>query len=362
MWRCIAVSLTINPELSPPQVPSASAPSETAIVVLDDEQEMTTAAAAPITIAVTRLNETPTTISSALEVYVRPTRLERLRSLFGREDLVEGTRAELSSVTPRPPWRTGMRALPSIVTGLILSTTLGTPAIAQSGGGAPSTAPADSTPDPIKVAVARLDLEKYKATIKGLTQFGDRRQGTKRNRDAVDWIEAQLKSYGCTNTERITYDYQPAPRDTTGRGRGAGAGGRGGAARTGRGAAQGGGTPRGIRARTGVNNDSLAQPDPVLRALDTKATVPGQRQEVYCTKVGTTHPNEMYIVSGHMDGLGYSEAANDNGSGAALVMELARILSAPDVQTDRSIRFVLWNNEETGLNGAAAYVTQRAAR
>ena len=54
--------------------------------------------------------------------------------------------------------------------------------------------------------VARLDLENYKATIKGLTQFGDRRQGTERNREAVDWIEAQLKSYGCTNTERITYD------------------------------------------------------------------------------------------------------------------------------------------------------------
>ena len=59
--------------------------------------------------------------------------------------------------------------------------------------------------------VGRLELEKYKATIKGLTQFGDRRQGTERNRAAVDWIEAQLKSYGCTNTERIKYDYQPAP-------------------------------------------------------------------------------------------------------------------------------------------------------
>ena len=33
-------------------------------------------------------------------------------------------------------------------------------------------------------------------------------------------------------------------------------------------------------------------------------------------------------------------------------MELARVFSSPDVQTDRSIRFVLWNNEETGLNGA----------
>src|SRR5207237_7458113 len=98
------------------------------------------------------------------------------------------------------------------------------PALAQN-----PIAPNDSAPDPIKEMVARLDLEHYKATIKGLTQFGDRRQGTKRNRDAVDWIEAQLKSYGCTNTERITYTYQPAPpRDSEGRGR---AGGRGRAAR-----------------------------------------------------------------------------------------------------------------------------------
>src|SRR4051812_26540435 len=55
--------------------------------------------------------------------------------------------------------------------------------------------PADTTTNPsIKAMIGRLDLEKYKATIKGLTQFGDRRQGTDRNRAAVDWIEAQLKS------------------------------------------------------------------------------------------------------------------------------------------------------------------------
>src|SRR6186997_804487 len=59
--------------------------------------------------------------------------------------------------------------------------------------------------------VDQLDLERYKATIKGLTRFGDRRQGTARNRDAVDWIEAQLKSYGCTPTERLTYQWQPPP-------------------------------------------------------------------------------------------------------------------------------------------------------
>ncbi len=226
---------------------------------------------------------------------------------------------------------------------------------------APDTALSDVT-----ALVSRLDLAQYKATIKGLTQFGDRRQGTERNRKAVDWIEAQLRSYGCSNIERITYQWEPPPARGRGAGqaagrRGGGAGAaRGGAAGRGRGGrAQGGGVYRGTRARTGVNNDSLAQPDPTLRALDTPPTVPGERQEVYCTKVGTTHPDEMYIVGGHMDGIGWGEAANDDGSGAALVMQLARVFSSPDVQTDRSIRFALWNNEESGLNGARAYVEQR---
>ena len=58
----------------------------------------------------------------------------------------------------------------------------------------------------------------------------------------------------------------------------------------------------------------------------------------------------MYILGAHMDGHGFGEAADDDASGAALVMELARILSAPDVETAVSIRFALWNNEETGLN------------
>src|SRR6478672_9877688 len=65
----------------------------------------------------------------------------------------------------------------------------------------------DAAPDPVKTMVGRLDLERYKTTIKSLTQFGDRRQGTDRNRAATDWIETQLKSYGCTNTERIKYEY-----------------------------------------------------------------------------------------------------------------------------------------------------------
>jgi len=210
--------------------------------------------------------------------------------------------------------------------------------------------------DPVRSLVWRLELEQYKARIQGLTQFGDRRQGTDRNRAAIDWIEAQLKSYGCTNTERMTYEYQPRPRtNTAGRGRG----GRGQGQAAGRG--RGGPIQRGFRGPTRVNTDPEKQPDPKLRELNMQPSTPGSREQVYCTKIGTTHPNEMYIVSGHMDGIGYGQAANDDGSGTAIVMELARVLNAPDVQTERSIRFILWNNEETGLNGSEAYVEQRLA-
>jgi hypothetical protein len=208
-------------------------------------------------------------------------------------------------------------------------------------------AAAQAVDDPVKPLVDRLDFAKYKATVKGLTQFGDRRQGTDRNRAAVDWIEAQLKSYGCP-TDRIKYTYEPAPPNT--------GGGRG---RGNTGLAQGGGRPRGVKIPTGVNTDPNKQTDVKLRELNMQPTTPGPREAVYCTKIGSTHPEEMYIVSGHMDGHGWGEAANDDGSGTALVMELARVFSGTDVRTDRTIRFVLWNNEETGSQAARAYIAQR---
>src|SRR5258706_7142315 len=93
--------------------------------------------------------------------------------------------------------------------------------------------------DPIPALVSQLDLQRYKATIKGLTQFGDRRQGTARNRAAVDWIEQQLRSYGCSDVSRLTYEFQPPPPRPPGQGP-AGAAGAAGAA-GGRGGGGGGG-------------------------------------------------------------------------------------------------------------------------
>jgi hypothetical protein len=211
------------------------------------------------------------------------------------------------------------------------------------------TAPAS---DDIRTLVGRLDLQHYKSTIESLSRFGDRRQGTRRNRDAVDWIEAQLKFYGCADVQRLDYTYVTARAESSdGTASGSAAF---------KGSGPGGATIFGRGRRPTVNRDLNKQPDARIRELDREEPVDGARQEVYCTKIGDTTPNEVYIVGAHMDGHGVNQASNDDASGTALVMELARILNDPGVHTGRSIRFALWNNEETGTNGAAAYVAQRA--
>jgi hypothetical protein len=226
-----------------------------------------------------------------------------------------------------------------------------------------------------KEVVARLDFDRYKATIQALARFGDRREGTQRNRDAADWIEAQFKSYGYANTERMTYPFvrpgrgcgpsvpvEPPPAGARGGARAGAGAGRGATPNpnaSGFRSGPGGSRIYGNRGRVGVNCDPLLQTDAAVRELNSQPILDGPVPQVFATKIGTTRPGEMYIIGAHMDGIGYGQAANDDGSGTALVMEIARILASPDITTDRSIRFVLWNGEESGLYGSRAYVSQR---
>ena len=133
----------------------------------------------------------------------------------------------------------------------------------------------------VRTLVSRLDLAQYKATLKALTQFGDRRQGTERNRNAIDWIEAQLKAVGCTTTERIDYVFDPPPRERRRRPQrelnpdgGTPTGGAMGR----NGSGPGGSSIFGYRGRTGVNRDPMAQPDEALRELNREPATNGPRQ------------------------------------------------------------------------------------
>src|SRR2546425_1635596 len=131
------------------------------------------------------------------------------------------------------------------------------------------------TDDPVRVLVGRLDLERYKATIRGLAAFGDRRQGTDRNRAAIDWIEGQLKSFGCA-TERLKYVYEPPPPRSRPQQAAPSPVIASGEIRPGAGGAR----LRGVTAPTSVNDSPEAQPDAKLRELNSQPSAPGPREEV----------------------------------------------------------------------------------
>ncbi len=108
-------------------------------------------------------------------------------------------------------------------------------------------------------------------------------------------------------------------------------------------------------------NSNITDGSPVEAEFDlqhkfTKGPIP-----VYDTIAeikGTEKPDEVIIVSGHLDswnGPG-SQGTTDNGTGSAVTLEAARILSAVHAKPKRTIRFILWTGEEQGLLGSVAYV------
>ncbi|WPK13285.1 M28 family peptidase [Lysinibacillus louembei] len=81
--------------------------------------------------------------------------------------------------------------------------------------------------------------------------------------------------------------------------------------------------------------------------------------------VGTLSPNttektkDILIIGAHYDGIKDIQAANDNASGVAVMLELARLLH--NVPTDTEIRFIAFDVEEDGLIGSRHYVEQLGA-
>ena len=89
---------------------------------------------------------------------------------------------------------------------------------------------------------------------------------------------------------------------------------------------------------------------------------PRKNYNVVAEIPGSEKPDEVVIVSGHLDswdGPG-SEGAQDNGTGTCVTLEAARILGKVKAQPKRTIRFILWTGEEQGLFGSFAYVKKHA--
>ncbi len=78
-------------------------------------------------------------------------------------------------------------------------------------------------------------------------------------------------------------------------------------------------------------------------------------RNIIATQLGKTNPNDIYIICAHYDSVA-DYCADDNASGTATVLEIARILSTQCM--DNTIIYALWDEEEIGLKGAGFYATQ----
>jgi hypothetical protein len=73
---------------------------------------------------------------------------------------------------------------------------------------------------------------------------------------------------------------------------------------------------------------------------------------------GTEFPNEYITVGGHLDSWDVNEGAHDDGAGIVQTIEIMRTLKALGYKPKRTLRFVLFANEENGMRGGNKYAEE----
>lgn len=76
---------------------------------------------------------------------------------------------------------------------------------------------------------------------------------------------------------------------------------------------------------------------------------------------GSTNPDEVVVIGGHIDSWDVGHGAHDDGGGCVMAMEAINVLRKLKMIPRRTIRVVLWTNEENGLAGGKAYAADHAA-
>ena len=109
---------------------------------------------------------------------------------------------------------------------------------------------------------------------------------------------------------------------------------------------------------------ALAAPNGSVRIkLDVQNQISGPTtvHNVIAEIPGSERPEEWLLVGAHLDSWDFGTGAQDNGTGAVSVLEVARVFASLGHAPRRSVRFALWGGEEEGLIGSYMYTRAHAA-
>jgi len=95
----------------------------------------------------------------------------------------------------------------------------------------------------------------------------------------------------------------------------------------------------------------------VTMKLEMEAKIVGDRwsKNVIGEIVGSTYPNEIVLVGGHIDSWDVGHGAHDDAGGCVAAWEVLRLIKKLGLKPKRTIRCVMWTNEENGSRGSQAY-------
>jgi carboxypeptidase Q len=95
---------------------------------------------------------------------------------------------------------------------------------------------------------------------------------------------------------------------------------------------------------------------PTLRLkMEAKFLPDAESANVIAELKGSEKPDEVILISGHYDSWDVGQGAHDDGGGCIIAWEAARLLKELGLRPRRTIRVVLYTNEENGLRGGNAY-------
>jgi len=152
----------------------------------------------------------------------------------------------------------------------------------------------DISPDTIISKISQDSLYSY---VTKLESYGERVTGTTQNYESGEWIKSKFEEFGY---EDVYYD---------------------------------------------VFSTTIYQEMTVCR-------------NVVAVKPGISGNQLQVVIGGHRDAVPGSPGADDNGSGAAAVMEIARVMK--DIETDLTLIFIAFDAEEQGLHGSWNYANEAA--
>jgi carboxypeptidase Q len=100
----------------------------------------------------------------------------------------------------------------------------------------------------------------------------------------------------------------------------------------------------------------------VVRLKMSAQTLPDvESRNVMAEVRGSERPHEVVVVGGHIDSWDVGQGAMDDGGGSVVSWEAVRLLKRLGLRPRRTVRVVLWTNEENGLRGGRAYRDEHLA-